>query len=126
MAHKESTSNKHMLDKRLFGKHNQNQMRSHGYGGVNFWHWYEFWNSIKDQREATDTLEYDISPSPQMNLTSPYKYNWVLHGLLLLGLALDISHKLFLMTSMLNTTYQCPETAQIIMQQNAHSVGKSI
>lgn len=42
MAHKENTSNKDMLDKRLFGKHNQKQIRSHGYGGVNFWHWYEF------------------------------------------------------------------------------------
>lgn len=38
MAYKESTDNKHMLDERPFGKHMQNQMRSLGYGGVNFWH----------------------------------------------------------------------------------------
>lgn len=41
-----------------------------------------------------------------------------------LGLVLDVSHKLFLTTSMLDTTYQCPEKAQIIMQQKDHSAGK--
>lgn len=30
-----------------------------------FWHWFEFWNSIKDQREATDSSEHDTPPSPK-------------------------------------------------------------